>query len=746
MTIASTSSRNTYVGNGTAATYSYTFRIFDDSDLLVVVRNTSGVETTLDLNDDYSVSGVGNIGGGSITLTAGNLTSGYTLAIRRVRPLTQETDLRNEGAFYPEVHEDAFDHQVMLSQQLSDEILRSIKLPETLLAADFDTTLPTTLTAGHSLVINDDGDGFALGPDSDEIEDAEANATAAAASAASAAGSATAAANSADDAADSADSLSALLFNALDYGCVNDGTTDNYAAFQALSTAVNAAGKGTVIFPAGVYKVDQYRTVGNGKDSPLQFAGCNGLRVLGYGAKIDIKGNFTRDIRTTEALTGLIIDHCKRVEVAGFEIDGNNDQMTLGGGVDEGTGRGHGLDIWSSTDVTIRDIWTHHHQADGIYFGVDNTNFDPRLACRRVSVFNVKSEYNGREACSLIQVRGGVFINCDFSETGQSSYGSHSPEGGIDIEPDRTTLTASPQQMDVNTGDITFINCRVVNNRGAIMTCAYPDRVDNIHFENCYMDVGASGGLGGTDGLIVDAPNLSIKKCYINLRNNLFFVGFSSNTTASMTIEDNVIYAGITDGEAIRASFNVNVLIKNNRFYSNYTAGTSAVFIRITNNLCDFVDNYIFVNKEGYVDGGSGDRHIILQQDARRLANNRYTTDLLAASGSSGTAHFASNYGANTIVDKDFYKGVAVGTADTFRPAFNSAFDTTNPYSANIAASTVALDRSGDGIRNVFHCDDTREQYCAERKRECLGRHCLFEVGVDGRNPERRPCRKYCLL
>lgn len=141
MTISLETSRADFVGNGSTALYSFTFKIFEDADLLVTTRNTSDVETTLVLTTDYTVSGAGDDEGGSITLVAGNLTSGYALTIRRVVDVVQETDIRNQGSFFPETHEDAFDYLTMIDQQQQDSIDRSIKTAET------DTTTGLTLPA-----------------------------------------------------------------------------------------------------------------------------------------------------------------------------------------------------------------------------------------------------------------------------------------------------------------------------------------------------------------------------------------------------------------------------------------------------------------------------------------------------------------------------------------------------------------------------------------------------------------------
>ena len=146
MTISSTNNRNDYTGNGSTADYDYTFRIFSDTDLEVTVLDPdSGAETELTLTTHYTVDGVGDEGGGQISLVdglfdwidgSGFLDTDWILTIRRVRPLTQSTDIRNQGDFYPEVHEDAFDHLVMIAQQQDEELGRALKLPVTASESD----------------------------------------------------------------------------------------------------------------------------------------------------------------------------------------------------------------------------------------------------------------------------------------------------------------------------------------------------------------------------------------------------------------------------------------------------------------------------------------------------------------------------------------------------------------------------------------------------------------------------------
>lgn len=138
MSLSSAVNRNDYQGTGALNEYDYTFFIFAESHLEVKVRDDEGEETTLTLNTDYTVDGAGDSGGGSITLvdadqawldSSGYLDSDYALSIQRVVPITQTTSIRNQGAYFAEVHEDAFDKLTMIDQQQQDEIGRSLKAP-----------------------------------------------------------------------------------------------------------------------------------------------------------------------------------------------------------------------------------------------------------------------------------------------------------------------------------------------------------------------------------------------------------------------------------------------------------------------------------------------------------------------------------------------------------------------------------------------------------------------------------------
>lgn len=116
MTVSTEVNHNEYTGNGVTTTFPYAFRIFQASDLLVTTSDTNGTLRTLTLNTDYTVSGVGSYSGGTVILPV-PLGNGWSISIERDLPAVQETDLRNQGRFFAETHENAFDYLTMIIQQ-----------------------------------------------------------------------------------------------------------------------------------------------------------------------------------------------------------------------------------------------------------------------------------------------------------------------------------------------------------------------------------------------------------------------------------------------------------------------------------------------------------------------------------------------------------------------------------------------------------------------------------------------------
>jgi hypothetical protein len=144
MTVSSTTTRNSYTGDGTTTVFAYTFKIFDDDDITVILRTTAtGTETVQTKTTDYSVSGVGDTGGGNITFGTPP-TAAQTVVLLRQTAQTQTTDYTPNDPFPAASHEDALDKLTLIQQDQQDELDRAIKLSRT------NTMTSTEFTVGAS--------------------------------------------------------------------------------------------------------------------------------------------------------------------------------------------------------------------------------------------------------------------------------------------------------------------------------------------------------------------------------------------------------------------------------------------------------------------------------------------------------------------------------------------------------------------------------------------------------------------
>ena len=158
MTISTTSIKNSANGNGSTSVFNYTFKITDDDDIQVIIRSSTGSETTKSKGTHYTVSGVGNSGGGSITFTSGNIpANGETVVLRRSTPQTQGMDLIENDPLPAETLENAFDKVTSIAQELQEQVDRSIKLSPTNTIGSTIFTLNATDRAGA--VLGFDGAG-----------------------------------------------------------------------------------------------------------------------------------------------------------------------------------------------------------------------------------------------------------------------------------------------------------------------------------------------------------------------------------------------------------------------------------------------------------------------------------------------------------------------------------------------------------------------------------------------------------
>jgi len=137
MTVTSQTTKATTAGNGSATTFSFSpIVIFASSELSVITTVVAtGVETTRTEGTGASNWSLGITtfpATGSITYPADTvtpLTTAYTISIKRVLTLEQQTDLNNQGGYFPDVQETQFDKLVMIDLQQQESLNRSFAFP-----------------------------------------------------------------------------------------------------------------------------------------------------------------------------------------------------------------------------------------------------------------------------------------------------------------------------------------------------------------------------------------------------------------------------------------------------------------------------------------------------------------------------------------------------------------------------------------------------------------------------------------
>ncbi|MGU7838693.1 hypothetical protein ACV22V_04375 [Burkholderia sp. AW33-5] len=131
MTVSSSLARADYNGNGATTLFPVPFYFLDPTHIKVLRTDTSTTPPTtalLVLNSDYTVTGAGVQGGGSIT-TAIAPTATQKISILRNVPLTQLTHYVPNDPFPAASHEQALDQLTMEIQQVTEAQTHSLQLP-----------------------------------------------------------------------------------------------------------------------------------------------------------------------------------------------------------------------------------------------------------------------------------------------------------------------------------------------------------------------------------------------------------------------------------------------------------------------------------------------------------------------------------------------------------------------------------------------------------------------------------------
>lgn len=200
-----------YVGNSVTRVFPFDFKVFETSELTVTKVDLSGNQSDLVLGTDYTVS-LEPTQGGSVTLPVA-LPTNYTLTIKSNVPLTQTTEITNQGGFLPEVINDSLDKLTILCQQLRGDVEQSLKIPAT--DGELSTELPTKSLRANKALIFDASGNVSISTDNyvDQALNSANSASQAAASAAAAAIDAADAENSASLAQQAASILTSVQWS-----------------------------------------------------------------------------------------------------------------------------------------------------------------------------------------------------------------------------------------------------------------------------------------------------------------------------------------------------------------------------------------------------------------------------------------------------------------------------------------------------------------------------------------------------
>ena len=156
MTVSSATNKVSYNGNGSTTVFAYGFKIFDQDDLTVILRNASGGETTQSISTNYTVSGVGSASGGNVTMGTAPA-SGESLTIIREQSLTQGLDLVPNDPFPATLVEDTLDKITFMVHQHEETLNRTIKGSKTTTITDPSFTEDATARANKVFAFDASG-------------------------------------------------------------------------------------------------------------------------------------------------------------------------------------------------------------------------------------------------------------------------------------------------------------------------------------------------------------------------------------------------------------------------------------------------------------------------------------------------------------------------------------------------------------------------------------------------------------
>ena len=168
ITISDTEPRVQYTATAGQTNFSVPFEFFTTADIKVFNGTTQlSYNASPSSASQYSVSGAGVSGGGSITLGGSGATLNDTITIYRDLAISRSTDFPTSGAFQISSLNDELDKIIAMCQQLERDLKFSPRAAATT-ANTFDITFPN-LAANKVLSVNSAGTGLEFAQDITDI-------------------------------------------------------------------------------------------------------------------------------------------------------------------------------------------------------------------------------------------------------------------------------------------------------------------------------------------------------------------------------------------------------------------------------------------------------------------------------------------------------------------------------------------------------------------------------------------------
>jgi len=157
MAVTQTFNKVSYIGNDAARDFDLATKVFATSEVSVFLKTiATGDVATLVEGVDYTIAAISGDLNNGVRVTSPIApdpvySSDYQITIERIVEETQDLDLEPGGDLPANELEDALDRGVMISQQLSDRLSRSVEFPATDAAGVTYTVSSDTDRAGKAL-------------------------------------------------------------------------------------------------------------------------------------------------------------------------------------------------------------------------------------------------------------------------------------------------------------------------------------------------------------------------------------------------------------------------------------------------------------------------------------------------------------------------------------------------------------------------------------------------------------------